>query len=130
MADGRTLFNVTDSDGGTLIAWRELPRSFSVEVARHGGMTAGPSDSNREGKTLRAVHAAVPSPPWRESLADMGLTVQESNIGGLSHHIRIMQDGKCAAQWWPNTRTTLDEKQQRGPRCETGEDLVAWLKSM
>ena len=54
----------------------------------------------------------------------MGLDVRNPS----PHHVQLMQDGKVFADWWPSKGTTMMDG-QRGPRCRTGEDLIAWLKT-
>jgi hypothetical protein len=53
----------------------------------------------------------------------MGLEVRNPS----PHHVQVMQDGKVLAEWWPSKGTTMMDG-KRGPRCRTGEDLIAWLK--
>lgn len=77
--------------------------------------------------TPRTVHAAVPSLPWREdATVNMGLEVLDFNGG---KQVQFRQDGKAIADWYPSTGTTLAGN-TRGPKCLTGEDVVAWLKKL
>lgn len=66
---------------------------------------------------------------WEEEATD-----QENGLGlqvrrPIPNHVQFLQDGKIIAEWWPSkgsTRTT----EGRGPICATGEDVLAWLKTM
>jgi hypothetical protein len=122
LTDGSVSFDLDAPDGERLISGHTLPRNFSIDVSRVGGMSAGP--------TLRRVSAAVPSRPWREeatsALDGLGLEVVDHNAGS---HVQFRQDGKVLAEWWPNKGTTMMDG-KRGPMCRTGEDVVAWMKTM
>lgn len=75
------------------------------------------------------VDAPTPSlaPPrsWEEQAADMGLTLRRP----IENHVQFMQDGKVHAEWWPSKGTTLMDG-KRGLWCRTGDDVIAWLKSV
>lgn len=42
-------------------------------------------------------------------------------------HFHIKRGRKVAAQWWPSTGSTMLGN-SKGPRCNTGPQLVRWLK--
>ena len=87
LTDGSVSFDLDAPDGERLISGHTLPRNFSIDVSRVGGMSAGP--------TLRRVSAAVPSRPWREeatsALDGLGLEVVDHNAGS---HVQFRRDGK------------------------------------
>jgi len=130
LVDGAVSFDLDAPNGERLISGHKLPRNFSVEVERSGGVTADPSTGDLASKSLRRVHAAIPSRPWREEatsvLDGLGLEVVDHNGGS---HVQFRQDGKVLADWWPGKGTTMMDG-KRGPACVTGEDVVAWIKSV
>ena len=119
LGDGSVSFDLDAPDGERLISGHKLPRTFSVDVQRSGGMGGGP--------TLRRAVAASGSRPWEEEATDaengLGLQVRRPK----ENHVQFMQDGKVLAEWWPTKGTTMMDGQS-GPACGTGEDVVAWLK--
>mgnify|MGYP003522635858 FL=1 len=80
------------------------------------------------GKTHVAVHAGSDAAPWeQEATEDMGLTVSRPS----PHHVQFRDDeDKVVANWWPGKGTTTTGENTRGPKCQTGEDVIAWLKML
>ncbi len=75
----------------------------------------------------RPVPASWPtSAAWEQEAADMGLHVLRHNQGA---HVQFVQDGKVLAEWWPSKGTTMTDG-KHGPRCGTGEAVIAWLKGV
>jgi nitrous oxide reductase accessory protein NosL len=120
LGDGSSSFDLDAPNGERLISGHKLPRTFSVDIQRSGGMGGGP--------TLRRVMAASGSRPWEDEVTDskdgLGLQVRRPK----DNHVQFMQDGKVLAEWWPSKGTTMMDG-KRGPMCTTGEDVVAWLKN-
>jgi hypothetical protein len=68
---------------------------------------------------------APPPRTWEEQAADMGLTIRRPS----DHQVQFVQDNRVLANWWPSKGTTLRDN-NRGPWCRTGEDVIAWLKTI
>lgn len=75
---------------------------------------------------------APPPRTWEEQAADMGLTIRRPS----DHQVQFVQDDRVLANWWPSKGTTLrasvhhHRDGDRGPWCRTGEDVIAWLKTI
>lgn len=74
-----------------------------------------------------ATNLRIAPPPrtWEEQAADMGLTIRRPS----DHQVQFVQDDRVLANWWPSKGTTL-RVGDRGPWCRTGEDVIAWLKTI
>jgi len=70
------------------------------------------------------VEDALPTVVWEAEAADMGLTIRRPS----DHQVQFLQDGKVLADWWPGKGTTMMDG-KRGPRCATGDAVIAWLKT-
>ena len=79
-------------------------------------------------RNITPVASAAPR-PWEEEATDrddgLGLQVRRPT----PNHVQFLQDGKVFAEWWPSKGTTRTPE-GRGPICATGEDVLAWLKTM
>lgn len=42
-------------------------------------------------------------------------------------HYHVTREGRVVAQWYPSSGVTMDG-QRRGQRCNTGKQLVAWMR--
>lgn len=42
-------------------------------------------------------------------------------------HYHVTREGRVVAQWYPRSGVTMDG-QRRGQRCNTGKQLVAWMR--
>lgn len=96
-----------------------LPMEFFMRASQTG--------ATREDVTPTVSHA-LPR-PWEEEVTD-----QENGLGlqvrrPIPNHVQFLQDGKVFAEWWPSKGTTRTPD-GRGPICATGEDVLAWLKTM
>jgi hypothetical protein len=121
---GRVTMDLVDEDGAILISGVELPRHGA------GALTANSSTSAMVimgERTLRRVVAPTDALPWEKEANElMGLTVIRTMNGT---HVQLREDGKAFADWWPSKGTTMKDG-KRGPVCATGEDLIAWLRSV
>jgi hypothetical protein len=43
------------------------------------------------------------------------------------YHYHVTRNGRVVAQWYPSSGVTMDG-QRRGQRCNTGKQLVAWMR--
>lgn len=114
----------------TLAEAEEWRRVFGRPTSVCKPEAVAPAAADRTGKTLRRVVATSDARPWEEEATD-----QENGLGlhvrrhANNAHIQFIQDGKVLADWWPSKGTTMMDG-RRGPICATGEDVVAWLKSV
>ena len=115
--------------------WRDLSDkveaagdAFAAEdAARPRGFGGGPTNPDKTGKTLRRVVAASTAAPWEQEATElMGLTIKRHNAG---KHVQLLEGTIILAEWWPSKGTTM-RSGKRGPLCATGEDLIAWLRSI
>ena len=98
--------------------------AFAAEDAARLG---GPTNQDKVGKTLRRVVARSDAAPWEQEAAElMGLTITRHNAG---RHVQLREGTSILAEWWPGKGTTM-RGGKRGPLCATGEDLIAWLRSI
>ena len=86
------------------------------------------------------IHAArnitpTANPPerlWEDCVRDLGFTIVRSAEYPRVDFFR--HSDKAIAAWWPNTGGTCPRADlttpHDGPRCATGEDVLAWLKTM
>ncbi len=102
--------------------------AFATEdAARLGGVGGGPTNPDKTGKTLRRVVAASTAAPWEQEATElMDLTIKRHNAG---RHVQLLEGTSIVAEWWPGKGTTM-RGSKRGPLCATGEDLIAWLRSI
>jgi hypothetical protein len=110
-------------EGGERIMREELRKA---DLHRASGMAGGPADPNATGRTLVRTHEALDLRALINFCQepDDPLTVHMPS----PHHVQVRTaDGKVFAEWWPSKGTTMMD-QQRGPRCRTAEDVVAWLR--
>ena len=98
--------------------------AFAAEDAARLG---GPTNQDKVGKTLRRVVAASTAAPWEQEATElMDLTIKRHNAG---RHVQLLEGTSIVAEWWPGKGTTM-RGSKRGPLCATGEDLIAWLRSL
>lgn len=57
------------------------------------------------------------------ALGQLGLKLVCKN----EYHYHVTRNGAVVAQWWPSSGKTMDG-QRRGQICNTGKQLVAWLR--
>jgi len=103
--------------------------AFAAEDAArmNRGMGGGPTNPDKTGKTLRRVVARSDAAPWEQEATElMGLTITRHNAG---KHVQLHEGTSILAEWWPGKGTTM-RGGKRGPLCATGEDLIAWLRSL
>lgn len=102
----------------------------AAELAAHysaRGVGGGPTNPDKTGKTLRRVVARSDAAPWEQEATEiMGLTITRHNAG---RHVQLLEGTSILAEWWPSKGTTM-RGGKRGPLCATGEDLIAWLRSL
>lgn len=98
-----------------------------LAVRGMGGMGGGPTNPDKTGKTLRRVVARSDAAPWEQEATElMGFTIKRHNAG---KHVQLLEGTNILAEWWPGKGTTM-RGGKRGPLCSTGEDLIAWLRSL
>ena len=44
-------------------------------------------------------------------------------------HYHVTREGRVVAQWYPSSGVTMDG-QRRGPRCNTGKQLLTWMRGV
>lgn len=103
----------------------EVAEDDAARLAARG--MGGPPNPDKTGKTLRRVVAASTAAPWEQEATElMGLTIKRHNAG---KHVQLLEGTIILAEWWPGKGTTM-RGGKRGPLCATGEDLIAWLRSL
>ncbi len=87
----------------------------------------GPSEAILSLQQKLVAKGSIPQEEdWeRYAREDMDLQILRPS----AHHVQFRMDGKVLADWWPSKGTTMING-QRGPLCETGEEVLAWLKTL
>lgn len=102
--------------------------AFAAEdAARLGGVSGGRCSDHAAQGLACLVWTRPTAAPWEQEATElMGLTIKRHNAG---KHVQLLEGTSILAEWWPGKGTTM-RGGKRGPLCATGEDLIAWLRSI
>ena len=143
-AEAENLLPLADVDDIEVIVLREAAailngrgwHDLSDKVEAAGDAFAAEQFLNGNKKALAPfARNTIPLPPppppriapWEQEAAElMGLTITRHNDG---KHVQLLEGTSILAEWWPGKGTTM-RGGKRGPLCATGEDLIAWLRSI